>query len=107
MQAENIYILIHTGCEGIKLKYGDMIVDMKDFHPYNYILNEVDVPKLEDENKIILARCIKVPLLDIFLYDIKDPLFIEKFEFLKKMTKTLEFIDKNINKLLQEIVPIS
>ena len=84
-----------------------MKVDMKDFRPYNDILNEVDVPKLEDENKIILARCIKVPLLDIFLYDIKDPLFIEKFEFLKKMTKTLEFIDENTNKLLQEIVTIS
>ena len=107
VQAENIYILIHAGCEGIKLKYGDMKVDLNDFHPYNDILNEVEVPKLEDENKIILVRCIKVPLFDIFLYNINDPLFIEKFEFLKKMTKTLEFIDENSNKLLQEIVPIS
>ena len=84
-----------------------MKVDLKDFHPYNDILNEVKVPKFEDENKIILARCIKVPLFEIFFYDIKDPLFLEKFEFLKYMTKTLEFIDEKTNQSLHEIVPIT
>ena len=107
VQAENVYILIHSGCEGITLKYGDMKVDLKDFHPYHDILNEVKVPKFEDENKIILARCIKVPLFEIFFYDIKDPLFLEKFEFLKYMTKTLEFIDEKTNQSLHEIVPIT
>ena len=107
VQAENVYILIHSGCEGITLKYGDMKVDLKDFHPYHDILNEVKVPKFEDENKIILARCIKVPLFDIFFYDKKDPLFLEKFEFLKYMTKTLEFIDEKTNQSLHEIVPIT
>ena len=61
VQAENIHILIHHDCEEIILKYGDMKVNMENYHPYNDILNEVKVPKLEDENKIILARCIKVP----------------------------------------------
>ena len=107
VQAENIHILIHHDCEEIILKYGDMKVNMENYHPYNDILNEVKVPKLEDENKIILARCIKVPLFEIFFYDIKDPIFLEKFNFLKRMTKTLEFIDENTNKFLHEIVPIN
>ena len=107
VQAENIFILVHHDCENIFLKYGEMKVNMENFHPYNEILNEVKIPKLDDENKIILARCIKVPLFEIFFYDINNDLFIEKFKFLKKMTKTLEFIDENTNKSLHEIVPIN
>ena len=71
VQAENIFILIHHDCENITLKYGELKVDMKDFHPYNEILNEVKVPNIEnnDDNKIILARCVKVPLFEINIFE--------------------------------------
>ena len=107
VQAENIFILIHHDCENITLKYGDMKVDQKDLHPYNDILNEVKVPNNKDENKIILARIVKVPLFEIYTYEKADPLFMEKFAFLKLMVKTLEFSNRETNKKLQEIVSIS
>lgn len=106
IQAENIFILIHHDCEDITLKYGEMKVDLKDMHPYNEIINEVKVPTFTEENKIILARCTKIPLFDIFLYDQKDPIFLEKFEFLKNMTKTIEFANEKTNKTLHDLVPI-
>ena len=107
VQAENIYIIIHHGCEDITLKYGEMKVNLENYHPYNEILNEVKVPNLTDENKIILARCIKVPLFDIFTYAKDDPLFLEKFNFLKYMTKTLEFVDEKTNEFLHGLVSIT
>ena len=106
IQAENMFILIHHDCEDITLKYGEMKVDLKDMHPYNEIINEVKVPKFAEENKIILARCTKIPLFDIFLYDQKDPIFLEKFEFLKSMTKTIEFANEKTNKSLHDLVQI-
>ena len=62
IQAENVFILIHHDCENIILKYGDMKVDLKDYHPYIEYINEVKLPNFSEENKIILARCTKVPL---------------------------------------------
>ena len=106
IQAENMFVLIHHDCEDITLKYGEMKVDLKDMHPYNEIINEVKVPKFAEENKIILARCTKIPLFDIFLYDQKDPIFLEKFEFLKSMTKTIEFANEKTNKSLHDLVQI-
>ena len=106
VQAENIYILIHSGCEDIILKYGEMKIDTKDYHPYNDILNEVKVPLVNEDNKITLARCIKVPLFEIFTYNIDDPIFIEKFNYVKYMTKTLEFIDEKTNTFLHDLVSI-
>ena len=109
VQAENIFILIHHDCENITLKYGELKVDMKDFHPYNEILNEVKVPNIEnnDNNKIILARCVKVPLFEINTFEKNDPLFLEKFDFMKYMTKTLEFSNENTNKILHGLVDIT
>ena len=46
-----------------------MKIDTKDYHPYNDILNEVKVPLVNEDNKITLARCIKVPLFEIFTYN--------------------------------------
>ena len=106
IQAENIYILIHSGCEDIILKYGEMKIDTKDYHPYNDILNEVKVPLVNEDNKITLARCIKVPLFEIFTYNKDDPIFIEKFNYVKYMTKTLEFIDEKTNTFLHDLVHI-
>ena len=106
VQAENIYILIHSGCEDIILKYGEMKIDTKDYHPYNDILNEVKVPLVNEDNKITLARCIKVPLFEIFTYNKDDPIFIEKFNYVKYMTKTLEFIDEKTNTFLHDLVSI-
>ena len=105
IQAENVFILIHHDCENISLKYGEMKVDLKDYHPYIECLNEVKVPNFSDENKIILARCTKVPLFDIFLYDKTDSIFLEKFNFLKYMTKTIEFSNEKTNKLAHELIP--
>ena len=104
IQAENVFILIHHDCENISLKYGEMKVDLKQYYPYIEFLNKVDVPNFSEENKIILARCTKVPLFDIFLYDKTDEIFVEKFNFLKYMTKTIEFNNENTNKLLHELV---
>ena len=106
VQAENIYILIHSGCEDIILKYGELKIDAKDYHPYNDILNEVKVPLVNEDNKITLARCIKVPLFEIFTYNKDDPIFIEKFNYVKYMTKTLEFIDEKTNTFLHDLVSI-
>ena len=106
VQAENIYILIHSGCEDIILKYGELKIDTKDYHPYNDILNEVKVPLVNEDNKITLARCIKVPLFEIFTYNKDDPIFIEKFNYVKYMTKTLEFIDEKTNTFLHDLVSI-
>ena len=106
VQAENIYILIHSGCEDIILKYGEMKIDTKDYHPYNDILNEVKVPLVNEDNKITLARCIKVPLFEIFTYNKDDPIFIEKCNYVKYMTKTLEFIDEKTNTFLHDLVSI-
>jgi mono-ADP-ribosyltransferase sirtuin 6 len=82
-----------------------MKVDLKQYYPYIEFLNKVDVPNFSEENKIILARCTKVPLFDIFLYNKTDEIFQEKFNFLKYMTKTIEFNNENTNKLLHELVP--
>ena len=106
IQAENVFILIHHDCENIILKYGEMKVNLKDYTPYIEINNETKVPNFTDENKIILARCTKVPLFDIFLYDKTDSIFKEKFNFLKHMTKTIEFANEQTNKLLHDLVPI-
>ena len=106
IQAENVFILIHHDCENIILKYGEMKVNLKDYTPYIEINNETKVPNFTDENKIILARCTKVPLFDIFLYDKTDTIFQEKFDFLKHMTKTIEFANEQTNKLLHDLVPI-
>ena len=104
IQAENVFILIHHDCENIILKYGDMKVDLKDYTPYIEYLNEVKVPNFTEENKIILARCSKVPLFDIFLYNKTDSIFLEKFTFLKHMTKTIEFNNEKTNKSLHDII---
>ena len=104
IQAENVFILIHHDCENIILKYGDMKVDLKDYTPYIEYLNEVKVPNFKEENKIILARCAKVPLFDIFLYEKTDSIFLEKFTFLKHMTKTIEFNNEKTNKSLHDII---
>jgi hypothetical protein len=104
IQAENVFILIHHDCENIILKYGDMKVDLKDYTPYIEYLNEVKVPNFTEENKIILARCAKVPLFDIFLYNKTDSIFLEKFTFLKHMTKTIEFNNEKTNKSLHDII---
>ena len=104
IQAENVFILIHHDCENIILKYGDMKVDLKDYTPYIEYLNEVKVPNFTEENKIILARCAKVPLFDIFLYEKTDSIFLEKFTFLKHMTKTIEFNNEKTNKSLHDII---
>ena len=104
IQAENVFILIHHDCENIILKYGDMKVDLKDYTPYIEYLNEVKVPNFKEENKIILARCAKVPLFDIFLYEKTDSIFLEKFTFLKRMTKTIEFNNEKTNKSLHDII---
>ena len=104
IQAENIFILIHHDCENIILKYGDMKVDLKDYTPYIEYLNEVKVPNFKEENKIILARCAKVPLFDIFLYEKTDSIFLEKFTFLKHMTKTIEFNNEKTNNSLHDII---
>ena len=104
IQAENVFILIHHDCENIILKYGDMKVDLKDYTPYIEYLNEVKVPNFKEENKIILARCAKVPLFDIFFYEKTDSIFLEKFTFLKHMTKTIEFNNEKINNSLHDII---
>ena len=104
IQAENVFILIHHDCENIILKYGDMKVDLKDYTPYIEYLNEVKVPNFKEENKIILARCAKVPLFDIFLYEKTDSIFLEKFTFLKHMTKTIEFNNEKTNNSLHDII---
>ena len=104
IQAENVFILIHHDCENIILKYGDMKVDLKDYTPYIEYLNEVKVPNFKEENKIILARCAKVPLFEIFLYEKTDSIFLEKFTFLKHMTKTIEFNNEKTNKSLHDII---
>ena len=104
IQAENVFILIHHDCENIILKYGDMKVDLKDYTPYIEYLNEVKVPNFKEENKIIIARCAKVPLFDIFLYEKTDSIFLEKFTFLKHMTKTIEFNNEKTNKSLHDII---
>ena len=104
IQAENVFILIHHDCENIILKYGDMKVDLKDYTPYIEYLNEVKVPNFKEENKIILARCAKVPLFDIFLYEKTDSIFLEKFTFLKRMTKTIEFNNEKTNNSLHDII---
>ena len=81
-----------------------MKVDLKDYTPYIEYLNEVKVPNFKEENKIILARCAKVPLFDIFLYEKTDSIFLEKFTFLKHMTKTIEFNNEKTNNSLHDII---
>ena len=81
-----------------------MKVDLKDYTPYIEYLNEVKVPNFTEENKIISARCAKVPLFDIFLYNKTDSIFLEKFTFLKHMTKTIEFNNEKTNNSLHDII---
>ena len=104
VQFENMSIIIHSNNENITISYLEAICDYVKLIFKNEVLNKITIPKFEDDNKIVLVQCIKVPLFSVNTYDINDPFFQEKFSWIKYVTKTLEFSTEEINKKLHEIV---
>ena len=104
VQFENMNIIIHSNNENVTISYLESICDYVNKIFKNEVLNKISIPKLEDENKVILVQCIKAPLFTVNTYDINDPFFQEKLSWIKFMTKTVEFSTDEINKKLHEIV---
>ena len=104
VQFENVNILIHSNNENIKIEYSEVIRDYIKLVFKNEVINELKIPKIEDKEKIILVQCTKVPLFSANIYNIKDEFFLDKFSYIKYITKTLEFSTEEINKKMHEIV---
>ena len=104
VQYENINILIHANNENIKVQSYEYISDYTKLIFKNELINSVIIPKFTDNNKITLVQCTKFPLFSINTFDIKDPFFQEKFEWIKYMTKTVEFHNEEMNKKINGIV---
>ena len=97
VQFENVNILIHPNNENIKIEYSEVIRDYIKLVFKNEVINELNIPKIEDKDKIILVQCTKVPLFSANIYNIKDEFFQDKFSYIKYITKTLEFSTEEIN----------
>ena len=104
VQYENINILIHANNENIKVQSYEYISDYTKLIFKNELINSVIIPKFTDNNKITLVQCTKFPLFSINTFYIKDPFFQEKFEWIKYMTKTVEFHNEDMNKKINGIV---
>ena len=104
VQFENMNIIIHSNNEEIKIQYSQSITDYIKLDFRNEILNQIEIPKFEDKDKVVLVQCIKVPLFSVNTYNINDPFFQEKFSWIKYNTKTVEFSSEEINKKMHEIV---
>ena len=64
----------------------------------------MNIPKITDNDKIILVQYIKIPLFLVIIFNINNFFFQEKLSWIKYMTKTLEFQTEELNKKLNEIV---
>jgi mono-ADP-ribosyltransferase sirtuin 6 len=104
VQFENINIIIHSNNDDIKICYSEIIRDYINLDFRNEILNKINIPKITDNDKIILVQCVKIPLFLVNIFNINDIYFQEKLSWIKYMTKTLEFQTEELNKKLNEIV---
>lgn len=104
VQFENMNIIIHSNNENTNINYAESICDYVKLIFKNEILNKINIPKFEDENKIILVQCIKAPLFIVNTYDIQNAFFQDKLSWIKFMTKTVEFSTEEINKKLHDVV---
>jgi mono-ADP-ribosyltransferase sirtuin 6 len=97
-------IIIHSNNENVEIAYAEVIRDYVNSIFKNEILNKISIPKFENNDKVVLVQCIKVPLFSANTYSINETFFQEKLTWIKYITKTIEFSTEEINKKLHDIV---